>query len=362
MILFNDFSLETKSLKKEINDAIQKVLDSGWFILGKELKAFEYNFANYIGSRFCVGVASGTEAIALALMAHDIGENDEVITTNLTAFPTITGILQSGAKPVVVDIFSSTGLIDYQKIQAKITTHTKAVIPVHLYGQSCNLDEIREIAAKNDLVLIEDCAQSTGATFKNRKCGSIGDAGAFSFYPTKNLGAYGDGGVITTNNEEIYSRLLAMRNYGQTKRYYHDTAGINSRLDELQAAILNVKLKFLDQWNSERQEIAQTYRNQLQTVQCLDVENYGNPVNHLFVVKSQNRDHLLEFLEMNEIQAFIHYPIPANRQKAFEGQKNEIMENSDNFADSILSLPIYPGLTKQNINRIIHTVNEFQSP
>lgn len=361
MILFNDLSIETGILKKEINTAIQKVLDSGWFILGKELDAFECNFANYIGSRFCIGVASGTEAIALALMAHDIGEGDEVITTNLTAFPTITGILQSGAKPVVVDIISANGLIDFRKIQAGITKNTKAIVPVHLYGQSCKLDEIIGIAEKNHLFVIEDCAQSTGATFKSKKCGAIGDCGAFSFYPTKNLGAYGDGGAITTNNEEIYTRLIALRNYGQTKRYYHDVRGINSRLDEIQAAILNVKLKFLDLWNNERQEIALTYREHLQSVECLKEENYGSQVNHLFVVRSPHRDKLLEFLHVRGIQAFIHYPVPVNKQKAFEWQKDELFENSDNFADTILSLPIYPGLSKQNIDQIIQTINEFKS-
>lgn len=361
MILFNDFSKEPTILKSEINLAIQRVLDSGWFILGNELASFESNFAQYIGSNYCVGVASGTEAIALALMAHSIGAGDEVITTNLTAFPTITGILQSGAKAVVVDIFSSNGLIDYQKIQAKITQKTKAIVPVHLYGQSCNLDEIGKIAAKNNLIVLEDCAQSTGATYNGNKCGSVGDCGAFSFYPTKNLGAYGDGGAITTNSEEVYTKLLSLRNYGQTKRYHHETAGINSRLDEIQAAILNVKLKFLDQGNDERREIARIYREHLQSVECLEVKNYGQPSNHLFVVKSTRRDQLVDYLQKSSIQSFIHYPIPVNRQKAFEWQKDEIFENSVNFADSILSLPIYPGLQKLDIEHIIQTINEFKT-
>ena len=361
MILFNDFSKETPFLKKEINKTIQKVLDSGWFIMGKELENFEENFARFIGTRYCVGVASGTEAIALALMALNIGSGDEVITSNVTAFPTITGILQSGAKPVVVDIISSTGLIDYQKIQHKITPNTKAIVPVHLYGQSCNLDEIKLIASQYNLVVVEDCAQSTGATYQGLKSGSIGDCGAFSFYPTKNLGAYGDGGAITTNNEEVYIRLLSLRNYGQTKRYHHETYGINSRLDELQAAILNVKLKFLDQMNLERQEIASAYRNQLQTVECLKEEGYGKHANHLFVIKSGNRDKLLQHLNQNEIQSLIHYPIPVNHQKAFLEQKDEVFENSAVFTDAILSLPIYPGLAKKDINKIIKTVNEFKS-
>jgi len=360
MILFNDFSKEPQVLKQEIQHAIQRVVDSGWFILGKELEAFESDFANYIGIRYCVGVASGTEAIALALMAYNIGDGDEVITTNLTAFPTITGVLQSGAKPVVVDIFSDNGLIDYRRIQKKITTNTKAIIPVHLYGQSCNLDEIKKIAERNHLLVIEDCAQSNGATFNDIKCGAIGDCGAFSFYPTKNLGAYGDGGAITTNSEAVYTNLLALRNYGQTKRYHHESTGINSRLDEIQAAILTVKLKFLDRVNQERHEIASAYRKHLQTVECLTEENYGNHSNHLFVVKSHHRDELADYLQSKEIQTFIHYPIPVNKQKAFLWQKDEIFENSSQFADSVLSLPIYPGLSKDHLNQIIQTVNEFK--
>lgn len=360
MIPFNDFSKEPDQLKKEIQQAIQRVVDSGWFILGKELEAFELAFADYIGTRFCVGVASGTEAIALALMAHDIGQGDEVITTNITAYPTITGILQSGAQPVVVDIFNENGLIDYTKIEAKITSRTSAIVPVHLYGQSCNLAEIKAIASRNNLILLEDCAQASGATFHDRKCGSMGNCGAFSFYPTKNLGAYGDGGAITTNDDTVYKKLLALRNYGQTKRYYHESKGINSRLDEIQAAILNAKLKYLDQFNTERQQIVQAYRDGLQSVECLSVESYGTPCNHLFVVKTAYRDQLSEHLKAHGIQTLIHYPVPVNRQKAFKWQKEENMEISVEFADSILSLPIYPGLAKKDVDQIIQTINEFK--
>jgi dTDP-4-amino-4,6-dideoxygalactose transaminase len=360
MILFNDFSKEPQELKEEIHCAIQKVVNSGWFILGKELETFESEFALYIGTRYCIGVASGTEAIALSLMAYDIGNGDEVITTNLTAYPTITGILQSGAQPVVVDIFSDNGLIDYQKIQEKITPKTKAIVPVHLYGQSCNLDKLMNIAERNKLIIVEDCAQSTGATFQGKKCGAVGECGAFSFYPTKNLGAYGDGGAITTNDEAVYRKLLALRNYGQTKRYHHETKGINSRLDEIQAAILNVKLKYLDKGNRERHDIASTYRKHLRTVECLSEETYGTHSNHLFVVKSHHRDQLAEYLMNKGIQTFIHYPIPVNRQKAFGWQKDENLENSNQFADCILSLPIYAGLSKQHIDQIIQTVNDFK--
>ena len=360
MILFNDFSKEPALLKQEIQLAIQKVLDSGWFILGKELETFESDFARYIGTQYCIGVASGTEAIALALMAYNIGDGHEVITTNLTAYPTITGILQSGAQPVVVDIFGDSGLIDYRKIEDKITPKTKAIVPVHLYGQSCHMEEIKNIAQIHNLVVIEDCAQSTGATFQAKKCGAIGNCGAFSFYPTKNLGAYGDGGAITTNDEVVYNKLMALRNYGQTKRYHHESPGINSRLDEIQAAILNVKLKFLDQGNQERDEIALHYRKHLQTVECLAEETHGKHAHHLFVVKSPHRDQLAEYLRDKGIQTLIHYPITVNRQKAFPWQKDEAFENAYQFADSILSLPIYPGLSKQYIDQIIQTVNDFK--
>jgi dTDP-4-amino-4,6-dideoxygalactose transaminase len=360
MIPFTDFSKEPEELKQEIHQAIQRVINSGWFILGKELEAFELAFAQYIGTRYCVGVASGTEAIALSLMAHDIGQGDEVITTNLTAYPTITGILQSGAQPVVVDIFSENGLMDYHLIEAKITSRTVAIVPVHLYGQSCQMDKLKAIASRNNLILIEDCAQASGATFHERKCGSMGNCGAFSFYPTKNLGAYGDGGAITTNDEIVYKKLLSLRNYGQAKRYYHDSKGINSRLDEMQAAILKVKLKYLDQFNAERTEIAKSYQNGLKSAECLSVESYGTPCYHLFVVQSAHRDLLAEYLKAHDIQTLIHYPVPVNRQKAFLGQKEEALENSAEFADRILSLPIYPGLAREAVDLIIHTSNEFK--
>ncbi len=360
MILFNDLKRETESLREEILRAVARVLDSGWFVLGKEVDSFESNFAGYLGSRYCVGVASGTEAIALALMAHGIGVGDEVITTNLTAFPTITGIMQSGAKPVVADIDASTGLIDPVRIEAKITPSTKAVVPVHLYGQSCDLDVIAGIAERHGLVMIEDCAQAAGATYKGRKVGTFGHCGAFSFYPTKNLGAVGDGGAIVTTSELIYRKLLSLRNYGQNARYYHDEYGLNSRLDEIQAAVLNVKLQYLDRWNMVRRQIASVYRDRLQTVECLEEKKYGEQVFHLFVVKTRYRDALMKVLGEDGIQTLIHYPVPVNRQKSFPGQKDEILGNSSVFADSILSLPLYPGLSLQSVETVINKINEFR--
>jgi dTDP-4-amino-4,6-dideoxygalactose transaminase len=359
MILFNDFNRSTNILRQEIDLAIKRVLDSGWFILGKETERFEANFAQYLNAKYCVGVANGTEAIALAIMANEIEEGDEVITTNLTAYPTITGILQAGAIPVVIDIRESDGLIDCTKIEEKITEKTKAIVPVHLYGQSCDMDPIVDLAKRYHLKIIEDCAQSAGAEYKEKKCGTIGQSGAFSFYPTKNLGALGDAGAIVTNDLDVFQRLLSYRNYGQTKRYHHETKGINSRMDEIQAAILSVKLQYLDQQNLIRNKIAAFYRKNLKTVECLSVNEYGTPVHHLFVIKTESRDLLMQHLLKNEIQTLIHYPIPIHHQNAFIWQKEENLEHSVHFADTILSIPLYPELHENEVEKIVNSINEF---
>ncbi len=361
MILFNDFKQEYNLVRNEVDQAIRRVLDSGWYILGKECEAFEKEFATYTGAQYCVGVANGTEAIALALLSMGVGEGSEVITTNLTAFPTITGIMQAGAKPVVVDICTDDGLIDYTKIEAKITPETKAIVPVHLYGQCCDMDPIMQIAQKHGLKVMEDCAQATGSEYKNKKAGTFGETSSFSFYPTKNLGAYGDAGAIITNNKDIYEKLLSLRNYGQTKRYYHDLEGINSRLDEMQAAILRVKLPYLDKWNNRRREIAQMYRQGLRNVECLTEHEYGRMNYHLFVIKAQKRDELLAYLNDKGINSLIHYPVPINEQKSFPGQKDEKMQNTISFASSILSLPIHPALTNDEVNTVIDAINKFNN-
>jgi dTDP-4-amino-4,6-dideoxygalactose transaminase len=360
MILFNDFRQEYHSVKEEIDEALRRVLSSGWYILGKEGEAFEKEFAAYIGAKYCVGVANGTEAIALALLSMDIGRGCEVITSNITAFPTITGIMQAGAKPVVTDINKEDGLMDCSAIEAKITSATKAIVPVHLYGQCCDMEQIKSIADKHGLKIVEDCAQATGSEYKNKKAGLWGDAAAFSFYPTKNLGAYGDAGAIVTDNEEIYEKLLSLRNYGQTKRYYHDFEGINSRLDEMQAAVLRVKLHYLDQWNERRRNIAAAYRQRLKGVECLTEHQYGRANYHLFVVKTPKRNELLTYLNSEGISALIHYPVPINEQKSFPvGQKEEKLIQSVEFASSILSLPIHPALTDEEVNIIIQKVNQY---
>lgn len=362
MIRFDNFKVQYAALKEEIDEAVRKVLESGWFIMGKELEAFEKELAAYIGCKYCVGVASGTDAIALSLMVLNVGSGDEVITTDMTAFPTIAGIMQTNAVPVVADISYDDGLINAAEIEKRITPHTKAIVPVHLYGQSCDMDSICEIAQKYNLEVVEDCAQSVGASYKNKKTGCFGHVNAFSFYPTKNLGAYGDGGAITTDDVTIYQKLLQLRNYGQRVRYYHDTFGINSRLDEMQAAILRVKLKYLENWNNQRRQHAHYYQNHLNSVNCLKENSYGVPVYHLFVIKTSGRDRMVEYLKAHGIQCLIHYPVPIHQQKAFPGKTNtgERYPNTERFANEIVSIPIYPELSEEDREKIVKVINEFR--
>ncbi len=362
MIRFDNFKIQYATIKEEVDTAVHRVLDSGWFILGKELEVFETEFATFIGSSFCVGVANGTDAIALSLMALGIGFGDEVITTDMTAFPTISAIMQIGAVPVLVDISYEDGLIDVQGIEAKITPKTKAIIPVHLYGQACDMDPINEIALQYGLKIVEDCAQSVGATYKNKKTGTIGDVAAFSFYPTKNLGAYGDGGAVTTNLPEVHEKLLQLRNYGQSKRYFHDHYGLNSRLDEIQAAVLRVKLAYLEKWNQQRYHHAAYYRQHLHGVECVRENNTGFPVYHLFVIKTPQRDALLYHLNQQGIQSLIHYPVPMHRQKGFTAgaiTSDAAFPKTMFFAQNILSIPIYPELSQIDQDHIIQVINDF---
>jgi dTDP-4-amino-4,6-dideoxygalactose transaminase len=358
MILFNDLKSHFRNYSGQINAAIAAIIDKGIFIMGEQLSAFEKEFAAYVGVKYCVGVASGTEAIALSLMALEIGSGDEVITANLTAFPTITGILQSGAQPVVADITIEDGLLDPEFVKSKITAKTKAIVAVHLYGQCCDMDALGTIAKERGLLIVEDAAQAAGATYKGKKAGSIGQCNAFSFYPTKNLGALGDGGAITTDNEELYHRLMQLRNYGQSRRYYHDRAGMNSRLDEIQAAVLRVFLPMLDGWNRRRSDIARYYRTHIKNAACLRHNDYGTPCNHLFVVRHERRDAIMKCMETLGVQTLIHYPLSVNKQKGFPFQKQETFPASDEFAGTILSVPVYPELSDEDGKRVVEALNE----
>jgi dTDP-4-amino-4,6-dideoxygalactose transaminase len=358
MIPFTNLSAHYHGLRDEIDLAISRVLRDGYFILGDQLRNFEEEFARFIGVRYCVGVASGTDAITLCLLASGIQTGDEVITTAMTAFPTITGILQAGARPVIVDIAIDDGLIDVPRIDEKITSKTKAIVAVHLYGQCCDMDPVQALARNRGLAVIEDAAQAVGASYQGRKAGGIGLCNAFSFYPTKNLGAFGDGGAVTTDDRSIYESLLSRRNYGQSDRYHHDGPGINSRLDELQAAILRVKLAHLLEWNDRRAAIAQKYRSRLKTVRCLVEHDYGVSNHHLFAVRHEHPERCMRHLENRGVQTLVHYPLPVHRQKAFPFQQNGQSPQSELFSKTIFSLPIYPELTDTDAETIIEALNE----
>lgn len=358
MIPFTNLSAHYQALRDDIDEAISQTMQSGHFVLGEQVKSFEEEFARFIGVRYCVGVASGTDAITLSLLASGIQPGDEVITAAMTAFPTITGIMQAGARPVVVDITIDDGLIDAARINEKITPRTRAIVAVHLYGQCCDMDQLLALAREQGLCVIEDAAQAVGATYHNRMAGGFGQCNAFSFYPTKNLGAFGDGGAVTTNDKSIYESLLMRRNYGQSDRYHHDGPGINSRLDELQAAILRVKLARLPEWNERRAVIAQKYRGNLSTVRCLVEHDYGAPNHHLFVVRHEQPGRCMRHMEAKGVQTLIHYPLPVHRQKAFPFQKNEPFPRSDLFSKTIFSLPIYPELADADVETIIEAIND----
>jgi dTDP-4-amino-4,6-dideoxygalactose transaminase len=314
MILCSNPKAQYLSYKSEIDTAISRVLDSGWYILGKEVKAFEKEFTGYIGVAHGIGVGSGTEALHLALVACGIGRGDEVITVSHTAVATVAAIELAGATPVLVDIDPEFYTIDPDKIESAITTHTKAIIPVHIYGHPADMDPIAEIAEKHNLKVIEDCAQAHGATYKGKRVGSFGDMGCFSFYPTKNLGAIGDGGIVVTGDKELAEKARLLREYGWAERYVSHFTGWNTRLDEIQAAILCVKLKHLDDDNSKREHIAEEYNKELGYVDIIlpKQRKDSTHVYHLYVIRAERRDALLSFLREKGIGASIHYPEPVH--------------------------------------------------
>ncbi len=360
-ILFNDLKKQYEMQRADIDPAIQSVVSSGYLVLGPKVKEFESSFAAYIGTKYGVGVANGLDALLISLKALEIGSGDEVITTSLSAVATTLAIVNAGATPIFVDI-DEYGHVDPAEIERKITKKTKAIIPVHLYGQSVDIESIILIAKKNNLHLIEDCAQAHGAAFKDKKVGTFGISGCFSFYPTKNLGAYGDAGMIVTNDAAFAEKCSMIRNYGQKNRYEHEVAGINSRLDELQASILNAKLKYLDKENQRRGEIAKLYRQHLGNLPGLtiiperpDCKN----VNHLFVIQTDKREELQAHLAKKDIPALIHYPIPIHKQKCFLEWNNLELPNTEKFVSRILSLPIHPYLTDEEVLYACEGVKSF---
>ena len=313
--------------KAEIDEAVLRVLNSGSYILGEEVRKFEASFAKYIGVKHCIGVASGTDALHLSMRALGIGKGDEVITVSHTAVATVAAIVMTGATPVLVDIKPDDFTMDPQNIQKAITKNTKAVIPVHIYGNPASIRIIRMFAKCNELFVIEDCAQASGASYDGEKVGSFGDVGCFSFYPTKNLGCFGDGGAITTDSKKVYEKLLLIRQYGWKKRYISEIHGYNSRLDEIQAAVLNVRLKYLDKDNERRRDVAMRYG---------DLRFNPNSVYHLYVARNKNR----------RKKAIVHYPVPIHLQPGYKHlvRVSGSMKVTERAAKEVLSLPMYPQL------------------
>ena len=355
-IPFVDLATQYRSIADEIHAAIEPVMATSRFILGLEVKQFEQEFAAYCGAQHCVGVANGTDALYLSLCALGIGPGDEVITQTNTFIATPLSISYTGARPVLVDCDPLTYQIDVKQVEAAITPRTKAIIPVHLYGQPADMDAILSIAKRHNLRVVEDACQSHGAEYHGKRVGTFGDAAAFSFYPGKNLGGYGDGGAITTNSETLTTKLRAMREYGQAAKYHHDFRGFNSRLDTIQAAILRVKLKHLPDWTAARQRAAAAYATALQAigVQPPRQVSYGTHVWHLYIVQVANRAKVQEQLSAAGISTGIHYPIPVHLQKAYAdlGYKRGAFPVTEAAADRILSLPMFPELTQEQVDYV----------
>ncbi len=361
-ILFNDFKKQYTARKFEIDAAIQEVLDSGWYILGKQVEQFEQEFAQKNKSAYCVGIGNGLDAIKISLMALWVGDGDEVITTSHSAVATTLAILEVGAIPVFVDI-DEYYHIDVSQIEAKITPKTKAILPVHIYGQSSDLKKIKEICDKHNLHLVEDCAQSHFTKYDGKYVWNFGQTGCFSFYPTKNLGAYGDAGAIVTNDEELYKKCKMMRNYGQENRYEHKIYGVNSRLDEIQAAILQVQLRYIDADTIRRNEIAKKYREWLVDIMQISLpkmREYSTHTYHLFVIECENRNALMEYLKDQKIPSLIHYPISIHKQPMFSGKYDSLsLPILDQKVENILSLPIHPFMTHEEVELIISEIHTF---
>ena len=348
--------------KKEINKSINRVLESGNYILGNEVKLFERDFSKYIGLKYSIAVNSGTDALHIALIACGIKHNDEVLTVSNTAVATASAIVLANAKPKFVDIDKENYLIDYTKIEKSITKKTKAIIPVHLYGNTVDMDKILKIAKKYKLKIIEDCAQAHGAKFKNKKVGSFGDASCFSFYPTKNLGALGDGGMILTNNLKIYTNSKLMREYGWKDRYISSIKGWNSRLDEIQAAILRVKIKYLDKDNAKRIKIAKKYIEELANLPIVlpKIQKNSLHVFHLFVIRSKQRNKLRSYLSKKKIYTNIQYPLPIHKQIFYKKTNMNLkLKNTEKISNEILSLTNYPELKIKQQNMLIYHIKKF---
>ncbi|MBU1105385.1 MAG: DegT/DnrJ/EryC1/StrS family aminotransferase [Candidatus Riflebacteria bacterium] len=365
MIKFLDLQKINLQYKDELEEAFARVLESGWYIHGCEVEAFEREFAAYCGAKHCIGVANGLDALILIFRAYKVlgllKEGDEVIVPANTYIASILAITENNLVPVLVEPDINTYLIDPGKIEEKITSKTKAILPVHLYGQACQMDKIVEIAQNHKLKIIEDSAQSHGAYFGDRRCGNLGDASGFSFYPGKNLGALGDAGAVTTNDSELAETIRALGNYGSHKKYENLYKGVNSRLDELQAAFLRVKLKYLDDEILRRRDIARYYRESInnELIVLPSTSDDLSHVWHLFVIRNAARDTLQQYLSANGIQTLVHYPIPPHKQPAFLEQNATSLPLTERIHKEVISLPIYACLGDRDLEKIVAVINEW---
>lgn len=352
-------------IRDEIDAAYRRVMESGWYILGEEVEAFEQEFAAYLGAKNCIGVGNGLEALHLIIRAYEIGPGDEVIVPANTYIATWLAVSYAGAVPVPVEPDPLTYNIDPAKIEAAITPRTKAILPVHLYGQTADMDPIVELAQRYNLKVIEDCAQSQGACYRGRKAGVLGDASGFSFYPGKNLGAFGDAGAVVTNDAAVAMRIRSLRNYGSQKKYYNDEKGYNSRLDPLQAAFLRVKLNHLDEWNQRRKTIAAEYLEKMRGIPGLvlpHVPGWADPIWHIFIVRHPQRDALQAYLHKNSIGTLIHYPVPPHLSDAYRdlGFQRGDFPITEELAETALSLPMGPHLSLNDQNLVVKVLDSYR--
>lgn len=367
MIKFLDLHKINEQYREEINQSIQKVLDSGWYIMGNELKAFEEEFAQYCGTKYCIGVGNGLDALILILKAYkELGklkDGDEVLVPANTYIASILAISQNNLVPILIEPDLVTFNIDTTKIEEKITPKTKAILPVHLYGQICDMKAISQIAEKHNLLVIEDSAQAHGAISNDKKAGNWGNASGFSFYPGKNLGALGDGGAVTTNDDKLAECILALRNYGSQQKYVNQYKSINSRLDEIQAAILRVKLRHLDVEIEARQKVAQFYANNIknEAIVLPTWNSIEQHVFHLFVIRTENREKLQEYLEKNAVQTVIHYPIPPHKQEAYKEWNDLSFPVTEKIHREVLSLPISPVIEQEEIEKVVELLNAYKA-
>lgn len=349
--------------QEEFEEAALRTLRSGWYIMGKELENFEEAFASYIGSKYSLGVANGLDALTLACRALGLKEGDEVLVQGNTYIASVMGITINGATPVFIEP-NEYYEIDETKLEAALTDKTKAVMVVHLYGQSANMEPIVAFCKKHNLKLIEDCAQSHGSKSGDKVTGSFGDIGCFSFYPSKNLGCFGDGGAIVTDNKELYDKIKMLRNYGSAVRYHNEEVGVNSRLDEIQAALLSVRLKHMDELANEKKAVAKRYLSEIKNdaIVLPKLREGQEHIYHQFVIRCDRRDELIDFLKEKDIATIIHYPIPPHLSKAYAylGHKKGDFEITEKYADTVLSIPMYNGITDEEITRVVEALNSFK--